>query len=198
MYSAWKGACLVNGCEIVCDWCCFLCSRKGREEEMEPEEEQARGKQVAGERLLAGLLAHSLAWCSHKKTRAGSRKKANTPLRKQTQKQSQLNPFNGTHTSNSFFAAARSQNCEPAQESREKRAFLQYILVQSVLPWPSQRAQRADFKALEFLTILSAATGICIYLQGKWSLRIYGPAYIELTVAFIQISGKCMTKFKSL
>lgn len=30
-----------------------------------------------------------------------------------------------SHTSNSFFAGcSRSQNCEPAQESREKRAFL--------------------------------------------------------------------------
>jgi hypothetical protein len=144
----------------------FVQQERKRRRDAEPEEEQARGKQVAGERLLAGLLAHSLA-CSHKKPEQEAEKKANTPLRKQTQKQSQLNPFNGTHTSNSFFAAARSQNCEPAQEGREKRAFLQYILVQSVLPWPSQRAQRADFKALEFLTILSAATGICVYVQGK-------------------------------
>jgi len=124
-------------------------------------------RKTGGWRALAGRTPRSLTRLLAQKTRAGSRKKANTPLRKQTQKQSQLNPFNGTHTSNSFFAAARSQNCEPAQESREKRAFLQYILVQSVLPWPSQRTQRADFKALEFLTILSAATGICIYIQGK-------------------------------
>jgi hypothetical protein len=54
---------------------------------MEPEEEQARGKQVA-------------ARPARTKSRAGSRKKANTPLRKQTQKQSQLSTHsaNGTHT----------------------------------------------------------------------------------------------------
>lgn len=149
-------------------------------------------RKTGGWRALAGRTPRSLNRLLAQKTRAGSRKKANTPLRKQTQKQSQLNPFNGTRiqATPSLLLLALSKLWTSSREPSYTIHFGTKCAAMALSKRTKSRFQGSWIFDHSFSSYWNFHVGKCCRWEFMTRQRVNCCVHWNLLL--------CMTKFKSL